>query len=238
MRNMRSFVTAGIVMAMAVPALGQMQMMNPAYGMGGSRRTMINLISPADSPTQIARGTLVIGATSRRNGSANYLSLILRLVRVTDNDGALVTSPDNQLQIEGRIQFGSGATEQERKVDEAFPITAGNAYVRVLVPLGAIDDQATLAIDKVAVVDKDGGEFAVPGVVIASPPTAPPGTTPGAPCTQQSDCDDGDPNTWEVCTLFGCQQMPMHAGPGITPTPGFGPGTGMKPGSHMGGPMM
>lgn len=227
-----------IAILAAMPSSGQM-MMNPAYGMGGGRRTMINLISPASSPTQIVRGTLMLGV-STGTGSTLALRLSLRLQRVSTSAG-LVTSTGNRLLFNGRLQSGNG-TEEPIAIDEAFDVNAGVALVKASTDLSATQDQATIVIDQIAVVDANGSAFAAPGVLVASPVTAPPGTTTGTACTQDSDCDDGDLNTWNVCTLFGCRQMPMHGGPGTIPTPGSGshmqPGAGMGPGSHMGGPMM
>jgi hypothetical protein len=227
-----------IAILAAMPSSGQM-MMNPAYGMGGGRRTMINLISPASSPTQIARGTLMLGASTGAN-SMPALRLTLRLQRVSNSAGP-VTSTANRLLFNGRLQSGSG-TEEPIAIDEAFDVNAGVALVKASVDVSTTQDQATIVIDQIAVVDANGTEMAVPGILIASPASAPPGSTPGAACTQDSDCDDGDPNTPEVCTLFGCRQMSMHGGPSTIPTPGSGPhmepDADMGPGTHMGGPMM
>jgi hypothetical protein len=44
-----------------------------------------------------------------------------------------------------------------------------------------------------------------------------PQATPGETCTNDSDCDDADPNTRDECTPMGCRHMPDHMGPGGGP---------------------
>ncbi len=217
-------VTATAAAFLALPVAAQM--MHDSDGMGGGRRTGINLVSPTNSLTQVRRGMLMIGqhmyssrgmmpapSLPRDEGGQPRVWLLLRLSGVSDPDG-LISRTGNQLVFAGRLSSGSGA-EEPLTIDQEFTLTNGAALVQVPVTLPTATDWSRVLIDQVAVLDADGNTFAVPGVVIAQPaPLATPQPTPRAACTDNGDCDDHNPNTRDVCMPVGCVHMPGHMGPG------------------------
>lgn len=198
------------------------QMMHGGGGMGGGRRTMVNLVSPADSLIQVRRGVLMIGqymsmmqTPTAPSGQASTprVWLLLRLYGVSDGAG-LLTNARNRLLFDGRLATVTGG-ESPITIDQEFALRDGVAFVQVPVSVPPLTDSARIFIDQITVLDAAGDTFAVPGVVIA-PPTASatPVPTPGARCTRDSDCDDHNDNTRDVCMPVGCVHMPGHMGGG------------------------
>jgi hypothetical protein len=219
---MKSTFAMGIALAALLTVPAAAQMMHGGADMGGGRRTMINLVSPADSPTQVRRGVLMIGqymsmmqtpAAPGGQASAPRVWLLLRLYGVSDSAG-LVTNAGNRLLFDGRLATASDG-EAPITIDQQFALTNGGAFVQVQVPVPPLTDSARILIDQIAVLDSAGDTFAVPGVVIASPiASATPAPTPAARCTRDSECDDHNPETRDVCMPVGCVHMPGHMGGG------------------------
>ena len=222
--------TAGLIsgaVAIAVTLPVAAQMMNQGNGMGGGRRTIINLVSPADSPTQIRRGTVMVGQYMLGMGQ-NAMGpgmpgvnasgtpgarLVLRLYGVSDTNG-LITSTGNRLIFQGELTTPTGSNTP-LLIDQAFALNNGSAMVQVPVSLPSVTAPATITIDQVAVVDAGGNAFAVPGIALAQPiPQMTPRPTPNGSCMNDNDCDDGDPNTQDVCMPMGCRHTPDHMGGG------------------------
>jgi hypothetical protein len=194
--------------------------------MGGGRHGTINLVSPADSPTQIRRGTIVIasymfgmmgsGASGSSGSGTPGVRVMLRLYGVTDTNG-LVTSTSNHLIFAGELTTPTG-NRAPISVDQLFALNAGSASVQVPISLSSVTGPATITIDRIAVQDASDNAFAVPGVALVQPiQQATPGPIPGRTCTSDNDCNDGDPNTQDECTPMGCPHMPGHMGPGSGP---------------------
>ena len=222
-------IGGAIVLATLLASVAQPQMMQGGM-MGGGRHGMINLVSPADSPTQIRLGTVAIGSYATGmmgsgmtglNGSATPgIRLLLRLSGVTDTNG-LVTSASNHFILEGQLTTSTD-NRTPISIDQPFALKAGAAWVQVPLSLPSVTGPATIVIDRVAVEDGNGNEFAVPGVSLARPvsrgtagptPQVTPQPTVRGSCTSDLDCDDGDPDTQDVCTPMGCR----HIGPGGSP---------------------
>ena len=223
------------VWAVAFPPALHAQMMQ-GNGMGGGRHGMINLVSPADSPIQIRRGAIMIGQYmagmmgqnsigNRQPGASGTgtpgIRIVLRLSGATDVNG-LVTSGSNHLIFEGQVTTATG-NRTPIAIDQPFALNAGSALVQVPVSLSAVTGPATITIDRIAVQDADDNIFAVPGVALAQPtPQTIPRPTPGGRCTKDSDCNDGDSTTQDVCMPMGCQHMHGHMGPGMAAPEGSG----------------
>jgi hypothetical protein len=217
-----------VTLAAFASAAAFAQMVHPGGMMGGGRQMMINLVSPADSPIRVRRGVLMIGAYASRmvghgpttsippgtaGGGVAGIRVVLRLYGVADAD-SLVTSAENLLVLDGELSAPS-ANRTPIHIERSFALSAGNASVQAFIDLPAFTDLAALTIDRIAVEDHAGDVFAMPGLVLVAPiPPATPGPTPGAGCVRDSDCDDGNPNTRDVCTPLGCRHMPNHMGPG------------------------
>ncbi len=220
----------GVALAVALPVTAQM--MQPGDGMGGGRRTMINLISPADSPIQIRRGTVMFGmymtgmgqnpmgmgmTGSASNGvPATQVVLRLMLTGVSDAQG-LITSTDNVFTFRGQLATpGDGTTPVAIDQSQSFALSGGRASVQVPVNLPTLTGPATISIDEVFATDGHGTVFALPGITVAQPtPQGTPHPTPGEHCASDSDCNDGDPNTTDICMPMGCQHMSGHMGHGM-----------------------
>lgn len=215
-----TFGLVGVLLATLLSMPSAAQMMSGDAGMGGGRRTIINLVSPADSLAQVRRGMLVIAqhgsasmmqtpAVRAGQDSAPKVSLLLRLSGVSD-DAGLVTSGGNRLLFDGRLATKTGG-EEPITIEREFALRAGGASVQVPIPLPPLSEPARILIDQIRVLDAGGDVFAAPGVVIASPkPPATPAPTPGARCTGDGDCDDGNPNTRDQCMPMGCVNLPDH----------------------------
>ena len=67
MKQSATLIAAAIAVVVTLPVGAQMMLHDD--GMGGGRRSMINLVSPADSPIQIRRGVLMIGQYMSSMGS-------------------------------------------------------------------------------------------------------------------------------------------------------------------------
>ena len=217
---MKSTFAVGIplVALLALPAPAQM--MHGGGDMGGGRRIMVNLVSPTDSAIQVRRGVLMIGQhmsmmqtpTAAGQPSASRVWLLLRLYGVSDGAG-LVTNAGNRLLFDGRLSATSG--ESPIAIDQTFALRDGAAFVQVPVDVPPLTDSARILIDQITVLDPAGDTFAVPGVLIGSPiVSATPAPTPGARCTRNTDCDDHNPNTRDLCMPVGCVHMPDHMGGG------------------------
>jgi hypothetical protein len=228
MRQVVTLMIAAVGLAVTVPVAGQM--MHAGDGMGGGRRSSVNLVSPAASQTQIRRGMLMIGSFMGMMGNSAMrgammptpspgnltrgLRVMLRLYGVADSAG-LVTSTRNHLLFNGRLTSATG-DEQSITIDQEFNLTNGAALVQVPVTVADASSPATLLIDQVAVTDAAGDTFAAPGVMLVQPtPAATPQVTPGTGCTSDSDCNDGNPDTQDVCMPMGCRHMPDDDGPGM-----------------------
>jgi hypothetical protein len=219
---MKGIFGVGVMLAalLTVPAVAQM--MHGGGDMGGGRHTVVNLVSPADSAIQVRRGVLIIGqqmsmmqvpATPTAQGSTPRVGLMLRLSGVSDGAG-LVTNTRNRLLFDGRLATTTSG-ESPITIDQEFALKGGVAFVQVAVSVPSLTDPARILIDHIAVLDADGDTFAVPGVVIAPPvASATPAPTPNAGCTRNSDCDDHNPNTRDLCMPVGCVHMPSHMGGG------------------------
>lgn len=188
--------------------------------MGGGRHGMINLVSPADSPTQIRRGTIAITsymfgmmgsgfAGPNGNGPAG-VRVMLRLYGVTDT-GGLVTSTGNHLIFEGQLTTPT-SSRAPFSINQVFALSAGAAAIQVPLSLPSVTGPATITIDRIAVEDDSDNDFAVPGVSLAQPisqitPGPTPQPTARGGCTNDRDCDAGD-----ICMPMGCVHMPGHMG--------------------------
>jgi hypothetical protein len=226
MKQSATLIAAAIAVVVTLPVGAQMMLHDD--GMGGGRRSMINLVSPADSPIQIRRGVLMIGQYMSSMGSTMMRApvpggdstprvwLMLRLSGVSAG-GGLITNANNHLRFDGRLTPGAG-NEEPIAIDQQFALREGAAFVKVPINLPVGTGSARILIDRVAVMGADGNAFAVPGVLIASPPPfETPRPTPVTECTRDSDCDDGDPKTRDVCMPMGCRHMPGHMEPGRGP---------------------
>lgn len=221
MRFTCRLVSAALLLGFFVPSVLSAQMMQGGMMSGGSHG-MINLVSPADSPTQIRRGAITIGSHMTMMGSNSMgsgmpgpggtdtrgLRLVLRLYGVQDSNG-LVTSTGNHFIFEG--QLATPTSRSPISFDQPFALNAGSALVQVPITFTKATGPATITIDQITVHDGDN-VFAVPGVALAQPTAQ---VTPGPACARDSDCDDGNPNTRDVCMPMGCVHMPggMMNGP-------------------------
>ncbi len=230
MRCSVGLVVGVIVLAVFPPRASHAQMMQ-GNGMGGSHHGMINLVSPADSPTQIRRGAIVIiggymiggymtgmmgqnptGSGMPGGNPTPGVRVMLRLFGVMDTRG-LVTGGGNHLILEGQLTTPT-SNRSPIKIDQLFALNAGSVLVQVPLSLPSVSGPATITIDRLAVQDSSGNAFAVPGVAIAPPtPQITPSPTPGGNCTSDGDCNDGNPDTRDVCTPTGCRHVGMGGGP-------------------------
>jgi hypothetical protein len=217
---MKRTSAVGIPLIMLLALSAPAQMMEGGGYMGGGRRTMVNLVSPTDSAIQIKRGVLMIGQhTSMMQTLApesqtapSRVWLLLRVYGVSDGAG-LVTNAGNRLLFEGRLSTTSG--ESPIAIDQTFGLRDGAAFVRVPVDLPPLMNSPRILIDQIAVLDAAGATFALPGVSIGSPIVAEtPAPTPETRCTRNTDCDDQNPDTRDLCMPVGCVHMPDHMGGG------------------------
>lgn len=229
MKHATGLIRSALALAVALPVGAQM--MNQGDGMmGGGRRTMINLVSPANSPTQIRRGTLMFGQFMSMMGQnsmgpgmsgpgangtpVSQVMLRLYLSGVSDANG-LLTNTGNTFSFQGQLTTATGKTDLPA-IDQDFALNRGAASVQVPVSLPSFTGPASITIDHVEVTDDKGNAFAVPGIVLAQPtPQATPHPSPGGSCTSDTDCNDGDPNTTDICTPMGCRHMSGHMGNGM-----------------------
>lgn len=113
--------------------------------MGGDRHTMVPLVSPASSTTQIPRGVVMIGAHAGMMGGARTptpgagtpggarrLLLLLRLSGVSAG-GGLVTSAGNRLRFGGRLS-AAGANDVPVSIDA--PVSQSSLPVQRRVGVG------------------------------------------------------------------------------------------------------
>jgi hypothetical protein len=228
MKRTPGLLSGALALAVALP-LGA-QMMDHGARMGGGRRTIINLVSPADSPTQIRRGTVMFGQYmsnigqpfmpgmpgASENGTRQArVMLRLYLSGVSDANG-LITSGGNRFIFQGQLLTPTDGPTPVT-IDQTFALNSGRALVQVPLRLPAFTGLATVTIDQVTVTDAHGSAVAVPGIALAQPtPQSTPQPTPEGSCTSDSGCDDGDPDTEDVCTPMGCQHMPDHMDHGMS----------------------
>lgn len=211
-----------LVMAIALATCGAAAAeFAPPERTAGGGRAMINLVSPADSATQISRGVLMIGGRGRLMGApragvaagGRQILVMLRLAGVSAA-GVPVDSADNHLLLDGRLSTAAG--EDPVSIDAPFAVVAGSAFVSVPLGLPAGTGVAALLIDQVSVVDAAATTLAVPGIAfnVGAPQVPTPRPTPTSPpgCGSASDCDDGDPGTRDLCTPGGCRHVPEHMG--------------------------
>ncbi len=216
----RSVMMVGVVLAgtFALPVSAQMSsgMMNSGMMMGAPR-SMLNLVSPATSPTQVLRGELMFNSmmggagTSMMgglSGSSSSLRLRLLLVGVV-NGGVPVTSTGNHLLVTAHLTSAAG-DDASVPFDLEFDITSGLAVVSKLLTLPSFTPPATLELESVKVVDGGGTTIAVQGVALGR--TLPSPTPNSGSCKTDADCNDGNPNTHDICTPHGCQHGPMGMG--------------------------
>lgn len=223
--------TTGLIsaLALAVALPVGAQMMNQGSGMGGGRRTVINLVSPADSPIQIRRGTLMFGqhmSTMGQNSmgpgmpgpggnGAQVSQVILRLYLsgVSDASG-LLTNMDNHFTFQGQLTTPTATAPIT--IDQNFVLNRGAASLQVQVSVPSVTGPLSITIDHVAIIDSDGKTFAAPGIALAQPtPQGTPNPTRGGSCTSDSDCNDGDPNTTDICMPMGCMHVSGPMGHGM-----------------------
>ena len=169
-----SFAVA--LVAMSLPAATAAQMMQGGM-MGGGRHGTINLVSPADSPTQIRRGTIAIasymfgmmgsGIAGPSGSGTPGVRVMLRLYGVTDT-GGLVTSTGNHLIFQGQLTTPTG-NRAPISIDQLFALNAGAAAIQVPLGVASVTGPATITIDRIAVEDSSGNAFAVPGVSLVQP---------------------------------------------------------------------
>jgi len=219
---MKRTFALGVALAALLTGPASAQMMHGGGHMGGGQRTVVNLVSPADSTLQIRRGVLMIGqhmsmmqvpATPAARGSAPRAWLLLRLFGVSDGSG-LVTNEGNHLLFNGRLSTVSDG-DSPIAIDQEFPLRDGVASVQIPISIPPLTDSARILFDQITVLDAAGDTLAVPGVVIAAPiASATPAPTPSARCTRNSDCDDHNPDTRDLCMPIGCVHMPDHMGGG------------------------
>lgn len=197
-------------------------------GMGGGRRSSMNLVSPADAAVQIRRGMAMVSAlssmgpsgSSMMGGPGSGMRVLLALYGVADENGPVSTT-GNHLLLDGRW---TSATDPPQAVtlDQSFVIADGFAMVSARLALPNADGRATLLIDGLRITDAAGATIAQLGVRVTAPspsasPVATPMRTPGS-CHQNVDCDDGDASTQDLCMPGGCMHMPRdHGGPGMMP---------------------
>ncbi len=218
---MRGFLVMASVVLVATVAAPLDAQMRSGMMMGGPR-SMLNLVSPATSPTQVQRGVLTLNSmmggsgTSMMGGSSGPSTAgRLRLVLVgVVNGGALVTSTGNRLMLTARLTSAAGS-DTPVTVDQQFDITAGVAVLFMPLTLPSFTPPATLQIGSVEVLDSSGSPFAVEGVAFGRPLPSP--IPSSGSCRSDADCDDGNPNTQDVCSPMGCQHMGGHTGPGGGP---------------------
>jgi len=228
MRRAAALISAAIGVAVTLPVAAQM--MHQGEGMGGGRRTVTNLVSPADSPIQIRRGILTVGQYMFGRGldsmgpgmpglggnGTSGVRVVLRLHGVSDADG-VITSTGNRFIFQGQLTTRTGS-KAPIVIDQVFALNNGAALVLVPLSLATLTGPATIIIDQVAIVDDGGNAFAVPGITLVQPtPQMTPQPTPGGSCTNDNDCNDGDPETQDLCTPMGCGHMTDHMGPGGGP---------------------
>ena len=229
MKHATGLISGALALALALPVGAQM--MNQGDGMmGGGRRTMINLVSPANSLTQIRRGTLMFGQYMSMMGqnsmgpgmsgpgangaSVSQVMLRLYLSGVSDANGWL-TNTGNTFSFQGHLTTAAGPTDLP-PIEQDFALNRGAASLQVPVSLPSFTGPASIIIDHVGVTDAKGNTFAVPGIVLAQPPPqATPHATPGGSCTSDADCNDGDPKTTDICMPMGCRHVSGHMGHGM-----------------------
>ncbi len=140
------------------------------------------------------------------------LRLVLRLYGVSDANG-LITSTGNHLIFQGQLTTPAGS-KTPIMVDHVFVLNNGSALVQAPLSLPSLTGPATITIDQIIVADDDGSAFAVPGIALIQPtPQATPRPTTGVGCTRdKATCDDGNPDTRDLCMPLGCVHTPGHMG--------------------------
>ncbi len=204
------FGGAVLVGAAALPVGAQMH----SGTMMGGPRSMLNLVSPVTSATQVQRGVLVLNTMMGNSGTSmmggpggTAARLRLMLVGVVSG-GTPVTSSGNRLVLAARLTSAGGG-DAPVTVDEQFQITAGAALLSIPLTLPSFTVPATLQIESVEILDNRGSTFAVQGVSFGRLP----GPTPSSgSCRSDADCDDGNPNTHDVCMPNGCTHGSMGMG--------------------------
>jgi hypothetical protein len=225
----RRLIDTALALSLFLPPAVHAQVMQGGM-MGGGRHGMINLVSPADSPTQIQYGVIMIGsyalgmmgpgstgpATPGTGNAAPGIRLVLRLYGVSDSNG-LVTNTNNHLIFDGELTAPT-ANREPIHFDQPFALNAGSGSAQAFIALPSITGPATITIDRIAVEDNSANVFAMPGVAFAQPtPRITPRPIPGTGCTNNSDCDDGNPNTRDLCMPIGCVHIPVSMGPDSGP---------------------
>jgi hypothetical protein len=228
MKYTAGLISGAVAIAVTLPVAAQM--MSQSSSMGGGRRTMINLVSPADSPIQIRRGTVMVGQYMVGMGQNSMgpgmrglggsgtpgVRLVLRLYGVRNTNG-LITSTGNRFIFQGALTTPTGSNTPI-VIDQVFALNSGAAILQIPLTLPALTSPAGITIDQIAIVDDGGSAFAVPGIALVQPtPQMTPQPMPGGSCTNDSDCNDGDPDTRDLCTPMGCRHMTDHMGPGGGP---------------------
>ena len=216
MHPLRSLIFGALLAAAgALPVAGQM---GSSGMMVGARHSAIDLVSPPGSAAQLGRGMLMIGQPMGTmmmhpgQPASRAVLLQLRVAAVTGANGFL-TSADNHLVFDGRLATASG--ESPVAVDQLFDLQNGAALVRVEIALPALTEPARLLIDRVELSNAGGETFAVPGIAISQPAaSSTPLPTPHSGCQSNAECDDGQPDTQDLCMPMGCIHRPTHMGGG------------------------
>ena len=213
---MRGFLMIGgavFVGTVALPVGAQMS----SGMMMGAPRSMLNLVSPANSPTQVQRGVLVLNTMMGSSGTSmmggpsgpSAGARLRLLLEGVVNGGAPVTSTGNRLVLTAHLTSAAGG-DTPVTVDQQFDISAGVAALSMPLPLPSFTPPATLQIESLEILDSGGSTIAVEGVALGR---AVPGPTPSSgSCRSDADCNDGNPNTHDVCTPHGCSHGSMGMG--------------------------
>jgi hypothetical protein len=227
MKCIVGLISGAVAVAVTLPVAAQMMQ---GGRMGGGRHGMINLVSPADSPTQIRRGAVMVGQYMHGTGQNSMgpatpgaggnrtpgIRVVLRLYGASDRNG-LLTSTGNLFVFRGQLTTPTGS-HTPIVIDQEFALSSGSATVQVPLSLPSLTGPATITIDEVSIADDTGNTFALPGIALVQPtPQMTPKPKPGGSCTNDTDCNDGDPDTQDLCTPMGCRHMPDHMGPGGGP---------------------
>jgi len=230
---------AASVCALALTQRVSAQMMSHGYGMGGGPRTTINLVSPAESAVQIGRGMLMVGpymshmntTTMGPQSSSGMdmddddvvgVSVTLRLIGVSDREGRMTTKGKPfRLRVTGEVTPAPADSDPEDPaviVETTFDVKNGAALVRVPLNVDPTAAVTTVLLGEIEVLYGDTGTdqqlVAVPGVVVTQPQRTPkPTVTPVSACHGNSECDDNNSATRDVCMFTKCFHMPNRMGP-------------------------
>lgn len=170
--------TVAVAICVAVPSRAQMVHMGQ---MGGSS-FMVNVVSPASSPIQIGRGTLMIrqGMASMTGMSGGMPTMTpspgaksqgvqMRLMLAGVNrGGAPMTASGNRLQVSGTLSSSDGSVELIT-VDQLFDMTNGVVLLSAPVNMPDVTATAVFEINDIVILDPAGNTFGITGFRISAP---------------------------------------------------------------------